>query len=126
MAEPQALQQVTPPRPAGIDPDDLPPAAAVWTEELVQGEQAFEQGRPREACGPRRPRGPVARAGVPADLDGPGALVDRWRSRPRTPIWVGRARGRHGRRFGAAGGEPTGPVAARVRAIPIGVEGFHR
>ena len=30
IVEPHAVQQITQPRPAGVKPDDLPPAAAAW------------------------------------------------------------------------------------------------
>jgi hypothetical protein len=38
IAEPQALQHLTQPRPAGVDPHDPPPAPAAWTTQHVQGE----------------------------------------------------------------------------------------
>ncbi len=49
IAEAQALQQVTEPRPAGTNPGDLPPAAAARAEQDIEGEHALEQGGPREA-----------------------------------------------------------------------------
>ena len=42
IAEPQALQQLTQPRPAGVDPHDPPPAPAAWTAQHVQGEEQAE------------------------------------------------------------------------------------
>jgi hypothetical protein len=94
IAEPQALQQVRPPRPFGIDPDDRPPAAAAWAEQDVEGEEALEQGRPREAGGPRGRRPRARRRG----------------GRPRRPSRRGRPPGGGGGQSarGPRRGEPAG------------------